>query len=267
MKPQLNLNKWLVPTSLLSMISLLGMPTIAAALTVVGPRLTPLQPEPLTTTLETIPIGAAVIRPSIIAWWGSRSSQGRKSQRKPGGTRGSDCVTWSENEYPTALIPEAGPLLTVSERPIVWLYLPYTAPNTVSLKFELKDNESQERLEETLVYQLNSSPKLVRFQLPSLVIHKSYKWSFLEVCDDNGRSKEKLLFYGEIERISVDFPLSALPGSLSEYRERGLWLDALNGIAELRMINRNQSEWSQLLGEVNLNHIASAPFADSVDPR
>lgn len=266
MKHQLNLNRWLVPTAL-SVTGLLGMPTIAAALTVVGPPLTSLQPEPLTTTLETIPVSVEGVKPSIMAWWGSRSSQGRKSQRKPGGTRGGDCVTWSENQYPTALIPEDGPLLTVSERPIVWLYLPYAAPNTVSLKFELKDNESQERLEKTLVYRLNGSPKLVRFQLPSLVAHKSYQWSFLEVCNDNDRSKEKPLFYGEIERIPVDFPLSVLPGDLSGYRERGLWLDALNGIAELQMTNRNQSEWSQLLGEVNLSHIASAPFADSVDPR
>lgn len=247
------------------MVNLFGMPTMSAAIDLGGQQLALLQPRLSPTMSVTEITNSEVVRLFSVAQW--RRNRSSKSERVPGATRGEDCVTWSEGQVPTAVIPEASSLITASERPTVWLYLPYAAPNAVRLKFELWDKETQERLEETLVYQLNGSPKFVRFQLPSLVANKSYEWSFLEVCDDNGTSKKKLLFYGEIERIPVDRPLPPLPDSLSDYRERELWLDALNGIAELRMNNRDQPAWSQLLEEIDLDEIASAPFADSVDPQ
>ncbi|WP_448573770.1 DUF928 domain-containing protein [Trichothermofontia sp.] len=255
--------------SSLSRLGVVGVLPIAAAICLGHPLLTALPTE----LLPSSPLWVSRDRPAdssqTLAQWRRVLAQGtvKNSQRKPGGTRGGECVAWNEDQFPMALIPEVGPLLTIAERPTVWLYLPYVAPSVVNFKLELRDMESQTKIEKPLTYSLNRSPGIVRLKLPALEANKSYKWSFLEVCEKDGVSKEQLLFHGYIERLTVAQSLPPLPEGLNEYRSQGLWLDAFNGIAELRLNNREQSLWTQLLEEVDLGEIAPASFAPTVDPQ
>jgi|GEM_PF-5365156 len=268
MKYRFNLN-WQGGLPLLSLVSLLGLLPITAAIAASSQPLVPFPVAGRTVPPQSINFDRPAYQSQEIAQWRRASTQGggRHSQRRPGGTRGEDCAVWHEGQYPTALIPREGTLFTTAERPTIWLYLPYATPNAVNFKLELRDSERQGPIEKSMIYQLNGFPKVVRLVLPALTTDKSYKWSFLEVCENNGQPKKSLLFSADIKRVSLEHPLPTLPTGMDAYRSQGLWLDAFNGVAELRMNNREQALWTQLLEEIDLGEIAPVPFAATVDPQ
>lgn len=151
---------------------------------------------------------------------------------------------------------------TVSDRPNIWVYLPYTSTDATSGEFALQEGEVD-------IYRtsfiLPATPGVVSVTLPSTVkpleIGKKYRWYFNINCSSEQTANQATtpaFVTGRIQKIAlnseVESQLKAAKTPLeriSIYAKNGIWYDTINELALLRLREPQNQEaaniWNQLL--------------------
>lgn len=183
------------------------------------------------------------------------SGDGRPGDRTGGGSR-TPCPRINA-PFTTALIPMNNLGKTVAERPTFWFYVPYSPQAAPAGEFVLQAENGKEVYR--TAFTLPATPGFVSFSTPLAVeplkINKSYHWYFKLYCEGQ-RLSTPVFVEGWVQRVEKT---SALKRQLQAararedivYADNGLWYDALNYLAQLRLNNpsnsRVASDWASLL--------------------
>jgi hypothetical protein len=160
--------------------------------------------------------------------------------------------------------------LTVSQHPTLWFYVPYENGAAHPAKFVLQDDD------ENNIYQgditLPAKPGIVSVSLaaaPALEVGKPYQWFFKIYCTKNS-SDAPVSVQGVVQRVTlnstIEQQIKAAPPrqKINLYAQNGIWFDALNTLASLRLTNPEDptlaTDWANLLQSVALEDLTTAPL-------
>ncbi|MCC5639970.1 DUF928 domain-containing protein [Nostoc sp. CHAB 5844] len=178
------------------------------------------------------------------------------------------------NKYLTALVPKYDSILTTSENPTFFFYLPRTSKTYVqAFDLTLEDVNKNVVYQET--FQVNNKPGVFQVSLRDrlnkffLKKEQNYNWFFSAICDYSDRSRD-LVLTGTLKRVTLEQNLTTELKKAS-LRERaailaasGIWDDSLNILAKLRLKNRKdaglKTDWQTLLESVELAQVAQEPI-------
>ncbi len=165
----------------------------------------------------------------------------------------------------TALLPDSQtPILTSSEHPAFWVYVPYALtpdPAQFTLRFVLQ-NEQHQTLYETRFAVAEPLPKggVISLRLPSpkaaLEVGKSYRWYLLIYCDDTDEIYAPAFVDGTIRReplppaLERQIAQAPLRDRFLLYAQSQLWYDTLAAL-DARSGNATESslpsDWEAVL--------------------
>lgn len=209
------------------------------------------------------PLGAQPSRGEISKFPTSLSNQqppdfsgdGRPGGRTGGGSR-TPCPRVNA-PFTTALIPINNLGKTVTERPTVWFYVPYSPQAAPAGEFVLQEENGNEVYR--TAFTLPATPGFVSFSTPLAVeplkVNKLYRWYFKLYCEQQ-RSSTPVFVEGWVQRVektpALDRQLQAARSrEYVVYADNGIWYDALNDLAQLRLNNPSNSlftdDWANLL--------------------
>ncbi|WP_071516884.1 DUF928 domain-containing protein [Geitlerinema sp. PCC 9228] len=210
-------------------------------------------------------------------------NEGKPGRLEGAGTRGG-CPTAGQF---TLLLPPDYFGLTLQASPSFYMYVPTRCQ--VPVEFALLDEQQQEILYRTTI-ETTGVPGVVRVDLsdaqaPALAPGKTYYWeaSLILSGDISDRSQD-VYDFGWIRRVK---PTDAFQQQLETtsgmdrvtlYAETGLWYDALDLLAKLRLqsesnggrtygemtSNKYAQQWQELLRSVNLDRVAKSPLTFSL---
>jgi Domain of Unknown Function (DUF928) len=210
---------------------------------------------------------------SLKDWSKSNKNQGPKVSS--GGTRpnepqtpksqGSLCRQVRTNSRFTILVPINNPVLTLSEQPTFWSYVPYTPDQVSKAEFVLNsvDDRGSEHLEIyrssfKLPEQLKESPGIIGIQLPSnpkyhLKSGKSYRWYLRLHCSNNSEQERVNAGIMRVDKTSErEHQIRNITGEI--------WYDSLTFIASERLKKPNdpslKNRWDTLLRIINREDLA-----------
>lgn len=163
--------------------------------------------------------------------------------------------------------------LTTSERPTFWFYIPYTKDlSNSSAEFSLQDSAENDVYRNAIA--LPSKPSVIGISLPStaasLEVDKTYRW-YLKVHCNKEAASIPVYVQGDIKRINLDSRVIQQIEAANQprqkiiiYAEKGIWFDALNMLAQIRISNYRdtsvEEDWQSLLQSINLDNIATMPL-------
>lgn len=168
---------------------------------------------------------------------------------------------------------------TVAEHPTFWFYLPYPPKTLRSLEFALQDQQDNDIYRTPVA--LPQVPGIVNLRLPTtsapLETGKMYRWFFKTTfqCDPQQPSNIKDHVEGWVQRIATTPTLaSQLAASPQQqavpYATNGIWYDALNSLAQLRLANPQNAalmtDWTNLLQSAGLSNMTSKPIVQCCSP-
>jgi Domain of Unknown Function (DUF928) len=195
------------------------------------------------------------------------------------GSRG-DCL-YKQNQPPlTSLVGSKNLELTVSDRPIFWVYVPYTQQEAPSGEFSLQDGENDVYRTR---FQLPATPGIVSISLPAnqkpLEVGKTYRWYLEMNCPrrEAGDQVTPASVTGLVRRVSPSVELNNALNSaktplqrIAAYAQYSIWYDTLTELARLRS-NPAQTPgiegiWVELLSDRNigLENIAKESLAGNI---
>ena len=174
----------------------------------------------------------------------------------------------------TALLPDSQtPILTSSEHPAFWFYVPYALtpdPAQFTLRFVLQ-NEQHQTLYETRFAIADPLPQggVISLRLPSpkaaLEVGNSYRWYFLIYCDDTDEIYAPAFVDGTIrrEQLTPDLERQIAQAPLQDrfllYAQAQLWYDTLAAL-DARSVTAGEStltsDWSAVLQGVGFTDTA-----------
>ncbi|AFY99398.1 DUF928 domain-containing protein [Calothrix sp. PCC 6303] len=203
-------------------------------------------------------------------------SRGTPPGKEGTGSRG-DCLEKANTPPITRIIGAHQSRFTVSDRPTIWIYLPYTTKDASSGEFSLQDGDTEifrDRI------QLPSQPGIVGIRLPNkiaaLKVDREYRWYVDINCSGSGAESdsqtpasltgivEKKLVSGELQQ-DLQIAKSSLDRVLV-YGKYQIWYDAITELAQLRLQEPNNSlyrkVWVELLNnqDINLGYISQQPI-------
>ncbi len=170
--------------------------------------------------------------------------------------------------------------LTASDRPTIWVYIPYSKIEASYGEFSLQQGDNE--IYRTR-FQLMAKPGVMGIELPSsispLKVGTSYRW-YLDIncstTEDNFSTPTSLT--GVVKKIALatnlTHELETRSNSLNQvaiYAQNGIWYDAVNKLAQLRLQNPEnltfKQAWIKLLSDrdVNLKEIASESILGNVE--
>lgn len=183
------------------------------------------------------------------------SGDGRPGDRTGGGSR-TPCPIINA-PFTTALIPASNLGKTVAERPTFWFYVPYPPQTAPAGEFVLQEEDGSEVYR--TAFTLPETPGLVSFSTPLVVeplkINKLYRWYFKLYCEAQ-KSSTPVFVEGWVQRVERTPALERQLQSAESrkdvvYAANGIWYDALNSLAQLRLNNPSNSiladDWANLL--------------------
>lgn len=210
--------------------------------------------------------------------------RGTPPSRKTTGSRG-NCFYHSERPPLAALVGQSHLSWTISDRPTIWIYSPYTVTDTLQAELVLQVETTDEELYRGM-FSLNNSPGVQGIQLPTslepLEVGKTYRWYIDVFCQDANEVLTSTLnaanpatLTGVIERVSVSIELQQNLNRVSGYDELAfygrshLWYDMLTTLARQRLENPGNSNlsqtWQALLEDdayVGLGFLSKEPLLD-----
>jgi Domain of Unknown Function (DUF928) len=205
------------------------------------------------------------------------ANYGVMNRRMPARLESTNCLSdarRTEGKILTAIIPKYSAVLTTSENPTFFLYLPKTSKTYVQA-FDLTLENANKEVIYQETFRVNSKPGIFKISLkaklnkPLLKINQDYRWIFSAICDSSDRSRD-LVVGGYLKRITLEENLTDALKKAS-LRERatilaasGIWDDSLNILAELRLKNRKdagfKTDWQTLLESIGLAQVAQEPI-------
>lgn len=212
--------------------------------------------------------------------------RGRPNHRTSGGSRGdcndqliallpgTDTVTTSATD-PTAacnLASMAEQTVTLEESPTLWFYIPAQDRAGIQAELVLVDDNAQALSIQTIELPAESGILGIQFDQP-LAVGKPYQWVFSLLQHPNAPSQNSRV-EGSLQRVSPDSTLTAALNAAQSPQARaqvlaqqGIWHDALDAIAQLRIADPNdtaaQQSWVSLLSSVGLDAIAQENVLNS----
>ncbi|MCC5636159.1 DUF928 domain-containing protein [Nostoc sp. CHAB 5844] len=200
------------------------------------------------------------------------SGNGKRMRRIAGGIR-EHCLLRAKRLL-TVLTPEKNPVLTTSEHPQLFAYIPETA-NTSVQGFELVLQDADEQVIYQEQLQFNQKPGVFSINLtgnsqkPLLEVGQEYYWYLTVICDRSDRSLD-IVTTGKVQRIIPDKNLinklkNASPRECAAlYAASGIWYDSQAILADLLRQRPNdpalKADWQSLLESVRLGEIAQEPL-------
>lgn len=198
------------------------------------------------------------------------SSYGRPGNRAGGGSR-SPC---SSKSIPlTALIPESNWGKTVAATPTFWFYVPFSPDEARSGEFVLQDEKYNDIYRTG--FSLPQTPGFVSLTVSStqaIQTDKWYFWSFKLYCGE--KSSTPVFVEGWVRRVAltseVEQQLKAGTKDYAVYSANGIWYDAVDRLARLRLVDRQNvllnGEWVELLESrgVGLNQLTQESVVGEV---
>ena len=206
----------------------------------------------------------------------SSSDYGLPTHRRDGGSRGSSdsCVTDVNSSSLIALIPEKTVGINASASPKLFFYVPKVKEQK-TLEFVLRDEKDELMYEAFLT---TAGEGIMSVDIPADVranlIEKdtNYHWYLSIICNSQQRSRD-IVVEGWIRQSTVDaetkqkINTSDSVAQAELYHDRGFWFDALSVLASDRKSEvkrpKIEAKWSELLGSVGLEYLATAPFIES----
>lgn len=165
---------------------------------------------------------------------------------------------------------------TVSERPTLWFYIPFSSEKFSGLTIDLLMQEEVEGGYKTLSTVPVKRPDMAGFisvQLPSdlapLETNKPYRWFLRLNCGGRPLGGAK----GWIQRVAKSDTLNQIESlnSLQQadaYAKNGIWYDALTVLGNQRRVKSDDpvidGYWNGLLSDIGLGNIASSPISKTV---
>ncbi len=202
------------------------------------------------------------------------SGDGRSGDRTGGGSR-TPCPIINE-PFTTALVPASNLGKTVAERPTFWFYVPYPPQAAPAGEFVLQEEGGNEVYRSA--FTLPKTPGFVSFSTPLAVeplkVNKLYHWYFKLYCKEQ-ISSTPVFVEGWVQRVertpALERQLQAAKAREDVvYTANGIWYDALNYLAQLRLNNPSNSmladDWTNLLSAkgVGLAQFSSVPIVGEV---
>ncbi len=196
------------------------------------------------------------------------SNLGMPGNTVAGGTRGT-CVP---GEVPlTALSPKTNLVLTASETPELFFYLPTSQAQTTEL---LLIDEAGNIVDQRM-YSISGTPGIARIKLNQgrgLEVGKKYRWSLSLVCNPADPSGNPFV-QGWVERVDIDPNMlqainsTPAPERLPLYAANQIWSETLATMVQLQQQNPNNSElkgqWVEFLAEAGVSEsIAKMPLVE-----
>ena len=166
----------------------------------------------------------------------------------------------------TALVANNGSDLTFSEFPTIWFYIPYTPKQISKMEFFLFDANERRTLYRTSIAPAEKSG-MIKVPIPAqpgyaLKLNQTYRWRFNLDCQPDTSVEPDLVVDGWIKRISASLSNNQSISNLQDYyaqRDRGIWYDAIDGLAELYLANPEEPDvkaaWSELLEMLDIQDI------------
>jgi hypothetical protein len=213
-------------------------------------------------------------------------TEGKPGRLEGAGTR-SGCPTSGEF---TLLLPPNYSGLTLQASPSFYMYVPTRCQ--VPVELTLLDKQQQEVLYQTTM-ETTGVPGVVRVDLdnsqaPALEIGKTYYWeATLVMSGDIGDRSQDVYDFGWIRRVEATENFQRQLQNASDLEkakllaETGIWYDAVDLMAELRLHSENNcsptdgeissnsvaDQWQELLRSVNLDRVAKSPLTFSLPPQ
>lgn len=198
---------------------------------------------------------------------------GDRPKNSAGGASRNDgrCSQDAKNLQPyiTAVLPANRYGLTLESHPTFLVYLPPTVAQKAF--FSIKDESDRDHYQTFLPLPQSSGVMAIELphDAPALETNKTYKWSFVMMCDRSLKPDSPLV-EGEIQRVEMNPTLSsqlkeATPiQQVALYGKAGIWYDTVATLVEIGRSQPNNSEivtiWEDLLKSVELNAIATQPL-------
>ncbi|MEB3211721.1 MAG: DUF928 domain-containing protein [Leptolyngbyaceae bacterium] len=204
---------------------------------------------------------------SVITTNFAPSNNGVPSDTVGGGSRNSGMCPTNSDSYGTRLTPivaDNSQNLTTLERPSVLVHI---QNESVSQLF-LSVKDEQGNYEYQTLVSIPEESGILNITLPDdappLVIGNTYQWSLVIVCGESLRADDPLV-QGLIQRVEgTATGQGASMNQVVEYGNLGVWYDTIATLATIRQAQPEDAEllsmWNQLLTEVELDELGSAPL-------
>ncbi|MGC1306292.1 MAG: DUF928 domain-containing protein [Phormidesmis sp.] len=170
------------------------------------------------------------------------------------GSRG-DCLYRADLPPMAALVGEPHLSLTVSDRPTLWAYLPYTTNDASHAEAVLqRDSDDQELYRSA--FPLGTMPGItgIRFSnsAPALEVGETYRWYIDIPCSPENSAATPATLTGVVKRVAASPELTqalqavATPvETLAAYGEHHIWYDLLSKLAEHRLMGETEARLEQ----------------------
>jgi Domain of Unknown Function (DUF928) len=177
------------------------------------------------------------------------------------GSSRSSCVELEDRPPLTTLRREIISESTVTEKPTLWFYIPYSSQDIVRIEFELLDDQNH-RVQDRLIDSLPDNPNFVSIQLqlsPSqpLKLDREYEWNLYVYCNsgDTVSVTGKILYQSSTTLSDRLQDATTIREQIRIYADNGIWYDALDRLANLRCQEPQNSalaaDWVDLLTSVS----------------
>lgn len=188
------------------------------------------------------------------------------NQTRPGGGLNPVSSTFCtpQNDSLRALIPVNNPVLTTSDHPTFFFYVPFGNDVVSHAEFSMLLWPGEMKRHYRAEFSLPDAPGIISVSLPNvpdyaLEDEQYYRWYFHVYCQDGTPQQPDLTVNGVIQQVSLTPERDRLIQSGSPE----IWHDALAYVAEQLRISPNDSQlqqlWQSLLQQIDaedLTHVA-----------
>ncbi len=194
------------------------------------------------------------------------------------GTRGKCPQDEVFSEPPlTALVPRLNPeegdwALTVSRHPTLWVYVPETVASEGI--FVLRDRQWNDLYRQEVAL---SEAGILELELPetveALAVDEDYRWQFAIVCPADATDvRREIVTEGWVRRVEPSEALTREFDGVPErneplvYGSKGIWYEALSGLARQIQTSPNDEEvqqrWREFLESAGLAEFSEVPVLE-----
>jgi len=196
------------------------------------------------------------------------------------GSRG-DCLYNAELPPLAALVGESHLALTVSDRPTLWAYIPYTTTDASHAEVIFYTESSDQEIYRGS-FPLSAMPGItgIRFptSAPELEVGETYRWYIDIPCSPEDSTATPATLTGVVSRVATSpeltqaLQVAATPvETLAVYGEYHIWYDLLSELADYRLMGETETQleqlWISLLSDeagADLGDYAEAPLVGVV---
>lgn len=195
----------------------------------------------------------------------------RPPDRKPRGTRG-PCEETAGVPF-TPFLPNSPDFIvsTITDRPTLWFYVPYSSKSVSYGIFSLEDAGGNRVYK--MDFKLPETPGIVSVNLPKdrqhLEVNKTYRWYFRLYCSSQILPGSNAVYHtGLVKRVdrgNLDAQLQAatIENRAAIYIANQLWYD----MPDLAQIRNRPNDWANILKAMNLEELKEEKIVGPVLPR